>query len=195
MSAAGRMSCDEVAPLLVFLACDEVTADERAGIEAHIAACTGCRTQLAEIGEFHESLTAMPQASDELDRTGTLLAQCRSELSESLDEISAPPVEQESWRPFAFVRRWMALRPGWSAAGLLAVGAILGVEVLQWLPAGDTGQGMQVVSAAPKLTKEQLDKMAVSAITFAPNADGVPGTVQVQLRAEQPVTLSGNLDD
>jgi HEAT repeats len=197
MSAARRMNCDQVGPLLVFLACDEVTAEERAGIESHIAECAECRMQLAQVGDFHESLTAVPQAADELDRTGTLLAQCRSELSESLDEIAAPPVEEASWRPFSFIRRWMALRPGWSAAGLLAAGAILGVEVLQWLPAGDTSfKGMQVsVSAAPKLTKEQLDRMAVSAISFAPNSEGVPGTLQVQLRAEQPVTLSGNLDD
>ena len=197
MSTARRMNCDQVAPLLVFLACDEVTAEERAGIESHIAECAECRTQLAEVGDFHESLTAVPQAADDLDRTGTLLAQCRSQLSESLDEIAAPPVEETSWRPFSFIRRWMALRPGWSAVGLLAAGAILGVEVLQWLPAGDTGiKGTQVsVSAAPKLTKEQLDRMAVSAISFAPNSEGVPGTWQVQLRAEQPVTLSGNLDD
>jgi hypothetical protein len=197
MSPARRMNCDEVAPLLVFLACDEVSTEERAGIESHIAECAACRRQLAEVGDFHESLTVVAQAADELDRTGTLLAQCRSELSESLDEIAAPPVGETSWRPFSFIRRWMALRPGWSAAGLLAAGAILGVEVLQWLPAGDTGiKGMQVsVSAAPRLTKEQLDKMAVSAISFAPNSEGVPGTLQVQLRAEQPVTLSGNLDD
>jgi hypothetical protein len=196
-SSGRRMNCDEVAPLLVFLACDEVTADERVGLEKHVAECAECRKQLAEVGDFHQSLTVVPQAADELDRTGTLLVQCRSELSESLDEMSAPPVEQGSWRPFSFVRRWMALRPGWSAAGLLTAGAILGVQVLQWLPAGDTGiKGTQVsVSAAPKLTKEQLDKMAVSAINFAPNVDGVPGTLQVQLRAEQPVTLSGNLDD
>jgi HEAT repeats len=197
MSADRKMRCDEVAQLLVFLACGEVTADERAGIESHVAECAECRAQLAEVGEFHESLTAVPQAADELDRTGRLLAQCRSELSEHLDEISAPPVERESWRPFGFVRRWMALRPGWSAAGLLAAGAILGVQVLQWLPTNDSNlNGRAVnVSAAPKLTDDQLARMAVSQINVAPNVDGVPTTFQVQLRAEQPVVLSGNLDD
>jgi HEAT repeat protein len=192
-----RMSCDEVAPLLVFLACDEVTAEERAGIQSHIAKCAQCRAQLTEVGEFQDSLSDIPQSADELDRTGTLLAQCRSELSESLDEMSAPPVEQESWRPFSFVRRWMALRPGWSAAGLLAAGAILGVQLLQWLPTNDSNlNGRAVnVSAAQKISDDQLTKMAVSGINFAPNADGAPGTLQIQLRAEQPVVLSGNLDD
>jgi len=192
-----KMNCDEVAPLLVFLACDEVTAEERTGIENHIAECAECHAQLAEAGEFQENLTVVPQAADALDRTGTLLAQCRSEFSETLDEMSAPPVEQEFWRPFSFVRRWMALRPGWSAAGLLAAGAILGVQLLQWLPTNDSNlNGRAVnVSAAQKITDDQLAKMAVSQINFAPNSDGAPGTLQIQLRAEQPVVLSGNLDD
>jgi HEAT repeat protein len=195
-NGARKMNCDEVAPLLVFLACDEVTAEERAGIESHITECAECRAQLAEVGEFHDNLATLPQSADELDRTGTLLAQCRSELSETLDEMAAP-VEQESWRPFGFVRRWMALRPVWSAAGLLAAGAILGVQLLQWLPTNDSNLNFRAVnvSAAQKITNEQLEKMAVSEINFAPNSDGTPGTLQVQLRAEQPVVLSGNLDD
>lgn len=202
MSASGshgqhEMNCAEVAPLLVFLSCKEVTAQEQAAIESHLAVCTECRTQLAQVNEFQENVAMLPQAADELDRTGTLLAQCRSELAETLDEMAAPPVEQTSWRPFGFVRRWMALRPGWSAAGLLAAGAILGVQLLQWLPTNDSDiKGKAVnVSAASPLTDDQLAKMAVSGINFAPNADAAPGTLQVQLRAEQPVTLSGNLDD
>src|SRR5215467_1808832 len=127
-----KMNCADVAPLLVFLCCDEVTAEERAAIEAHLALCAECSSLLAEEQELSENISVLPQVADELDRAGTLLAQCRSELSESLDELNAPPaVEQEKWQPFGFVRRWMALRPGWSAAGLLAAGAILGVQLLQ----------------------------------------------------------------
>jgi hypothetical protein len=91
----------------------------------------------------------------------------------------------------------MALRPAWSAAGLLAVGAILGVQLLQWLPTNDSsikGKAM-TVSAAPKVSDDQLAKMAVSGINFAPSPDSAPGTFQVQLRAEQPLVLSGNVDD
>jgi hypothetical protein len=91
----------------------------------------------------------------------------------------------------------MALRPGWSAAGLVTVGAILGVQLLQWLPTNDsslTGRAV-TVSAAPRVSDDQLAKMAVSRINFAPSADSAPGTLQVQLRAEQPLVLSGSLDD
>jgi hypothetical protein len=192
-----QMSCSEVAPLLVFLACDEVTAPERAAIESHLAECGECRQQLAEVNQFQDSLVTIPQSADELDGSGVLLARCRSELAENLDEVAAPPVEQPSWRPFGLVRRWMALRPGWSAVGLMTAGAILGVQLLQWLPTNDSdirGRAMNV-SAAPKLTNEQLARMNVSRINFAPNGDEASGTLQVQLSAEQPVVLSGNLDD
>jgi hypothetical protein len=192
-----KMSCAEVAPLLVFLACDEVSAQERSAMEGHLAECAECRQQLSEVNDFQDNLATVPQPADEMDRTGILLAQCRSELAENLDELSAPPVEQPSWRPLGFVRRWMALRPGWSAVGLLAVGAILGVQLLQWLPTNDSnivGRAVNV-SAAPALTNDQLAKMNVSAINFAPNPDAAAGTLQVQLSAEQPVVLSGNLDD
>src|SRR5215471_9185844 len=102
-----KMGCSEVAPLLVFLACDEVTAPERAAIESHLAECGECRQQLAEVNQFQDSLVTIPQSADELDGTGVLLARCRSELAENLDEVAAPPVEQPSWRPFSLVRRWM----------------------------------------------------------------------------------------
>ena len=197
MSAGERkMNCSEAAPLLVFLACDEVSAEERAAIEAHLAGCGECRALLAEENAFRENLSAIPQSADELDRSGTLLAQCRSELAESLDEM-ARPAEPERWQPFGFVRRWMALRPGWSAAGLLTAGAILGVQLLQWLPTNDSGLKFKAmnVSAAPRVSDDQLAKMDVSQINFAPNVDDAPGTLQVQLRAEQPVVLSGSLDD
>ena len=190
-----RMRCSEAAPLLVFLACDEVSAQEREALEAHLADCEDCRALLAEEDAFQDHAVTIPQAADELDRSGTLLAQCRSELAESLDEMAAP-AEPHSWHPFGFVRRWMALRPAWSAAGLLAAGAILGVQLLQWLPndSGLKGTAMPV-SAAPRVSDDQLAKMAVSGINFAPSADAAPGTLQVQLRAEQPVVLSGSLDD
>jgi hypothetical protein len=197
MSAGERkMNCSEAAPLLVFLSCDEVTAEERTSIEAHLAGCGDCQALLAEENSFQENLSAIPQSADELDRSGTLLAQCRSELAESLDEVTVP-AELERWHPFGLVRRWMALRPGWSAAGLLAAGAILGVQLLQWLPTNDSGLNGKAmnVSAADKVSDDQLAKMDVSQINFAPNVDDAPGTLQVQLRAEQPVVLSGSLDD
>src|ERR1700732_3658730 len=96
------------------------------------------------------------------------------------------------------MRRWMALRPAWSAAVLVLVGLAVGTQVALWIPARDGnfggGQAMKVKAAAP-LTNEDLSKMAVAGINFAPGADASSGTVQLQVRTEQPFVLSGSVDD
>jgi HEAT repeats len=183
--------CEDVAPLLVFYTCDELTSEEREQIVAHLAICDGCRAQLSEEDALQTAIDRMPQAADQFESSGVLLAQCRSELSESLDELSAPKVN-EGWQPFGFVRAWMALRPGWSAAALLLVGAIVGTQAFQWLPfSTGNGNGSALkVFAAPRITPETLNKMELSGINSSPT-----GKIQLQLQAEQPMTLSSDEDD
>jgi len=123
------VSCQEVAPLLVFYACDEVSDKERKLIEAHVANCNACAAQLAEESHLQQTMVAAMQPADELDSSGILLSQCRSELAEALDDLSAPPL-QEHWRPFGWLRRWMALRPVWSGALLVVFGIVVGTQVL-----------------------------------------------------------------
>jgi hypothetical protein len=192
--------CAEIAPLLVFYACDEVEPAEREQIDAHLAVCTSCASQLREEREMQTAMVSAFQPADQLDPSGALLAQCRSELSELLDDLSAPPL-REHWMPFGWVRRWMALRPAWSAAVLILLGLAVGTQVALWIPGRDggstgfgVGQAMNVKAAAP-LTNEDLSKMAVAGINFAPGADASSGTVQLQVRTEQPFVLSGSVDD
>ena len=192
--------CSEIAPLLVFYACDEVEPLEREQIDAHLAVCASCVAQLREEQEMQTALVNALQPADQLDPSGTLLAQCRSELSELLDDLSAPPL-REHWMPFGWVRRWMALRPAWSAAALILVGLAVGTQVALWIPGRDgagrgfaVGQAMSVRAAAP-LTNEDLSKMAVAGVSFAPGSDSSSATVQLQVRTEQPIVLSGSVDD
>jgi len=184
--------CEDVAPLLVFYACDELTAEEREQILAHLAICQECRTQLSEEDALQTAIERMPQAADQFESSGVLLAQCRSELSESLDELSAPKVD-EGWQPFSWMRRWMALRPGWSAVALLLVGAIVGTQAYTWLPIetrNGSGPGLKVL-ADSTLTKDQLESMQVAGI----NSSRSTGKIQIQLNAEQPMTLSSDEND
>jgi hypothetical protein len=192
-----NLNCKDIAPLLVFYVCDEVSDKERKQIEAHLASCATCPAQIAEERELQEVMVAGRQPVDELDSAGVLLAQCRSELAEKLDDLSAPPV-RESWRPFGWLRRWMALRPVWSGAALVFFGILFGTQIVPWLqsvnPNSTTGQAVNVM-AGPKLSDDQLSKMAVAGINFSPSSGSTPGTVQLQLSAEQPMVLSGNVDD
>jgi HEAT repeat protein len=201
MSGRPLTQCADIAPLLVFYACDEVEPQERKEIDAHLAVCGTCAQQLGEESVFQSAFSTASQPADELDSTGALLAQCRSELSERLDDLQAPPL-QEHWVPFGWVRRWMAMRPAWSAAALILVGVGVGAQVVPWLAlrgGGDrfgdnSGQAVNV-TPVPRLSDDDLSKMAVAGINFAPTADAAPGTLQVQVRTEQPVMVIGNVDD
>lgn len=193
--------CENVAPLLVFYACDEVSTEERERIDAHLASCAACKKQLSEEVSMQAAFTGASQFADQLDPSGALLAQCRSELSELLDDLSAPPV-REHWMPFGWVRRWMAIRPVWSAATLMLLGLAVGTQTSQWLSsrAGDDtssagiGQAMNIM-AVPRLSDEDLSKMAVAGVNFASASDSAPGTLQLQVRTEQPMMVVGNVDD
>jgi hypothetical protein len=189
------LSCEDVAPLLVFYACDEVSDKERKQIEAHVANCKACTAQLAEEKFLQETMVASLRPADELDSSGILLSQCRSELAEALDDLSAPPIE-EHWRPFGWLRRWMALRPAWSGALLVLFGIVVGTQVLPWLRNGNNrdGQAMNVM-AKPALTKDQLDNMAIAGVNFSPSSDAGSPNVLLQLSAEQPMVLTGTVDD
>jgi hypothetical protein len=192
-------SCAEVAPLLVFYACDEVEPHEREQIDAHLAICEVCRSLLGEESELQTAVSSVSQLADEIDPTGALLAQCRSELAEKLDDLEMPKV-REHWMPFGWVQRWMALRPAWSAAGLIVFGVAIGTQLVPWLAVrsgGNDGNTVQAVNvtATPRLTDDQLSKMAVAGITFAPAPDAAPGTLQVQVRTEQPLVVVGSVDD
>jgi len=191
------LSCKDIAPLLVFYACDEVSDKERKQIEAHVAKCEACAAQLAEENHLQEAMTAALQPADELDATGILLAQCRSELAEALDDLSAPPI-QEHWRPFGWLRRWMALRPAWSGALLVLVGIMVGTQIVPWLQNGRNGdangQAMNVTAKRP-LTPDQLSKITFSGVNFSPSSESGAPNVQVHLNAEQPMVLSGNVED
>src|SRR2546422_8979296 len=192
-----NVSCKDVAPLLVFYACDEVSDKERKQIEAHVAICTACAAQLAEENHLQEAMVAAVRPADELDSSGILLSQCRSELAEALDDLSAPPI-QEHWRPFGWLRRWMALRPAWSGTLLVLFGIVVGTQVVPWVQNGNrgdaSGQAMNV-TAKPPLTKDQLDKMVIAGLNFSPSSDAGSPNVQLHLSAEQPMILTGRADD
>lgn len=184
-------ACPEIVFLLPFYACNELEPAERESVAAHIASCASCSAQLREERTLVDSIAALPRPADRLDPEDTLLAQCRSELAETLDDLAAP--QELRWQPFAWFRQLMVFHPAWSAAALVVLGVIAGT---QFYPGGREAQAPgQVVRATPRFTEEQLASMAVSGINFGPASGSAPGTVEVQLSAEQPLVLAGSLED
>jgi len=192
--APGAMNCSQVSDLLPFFVCDELSAPELEAVAAHLASCATCAAQLEEERALFAIVSDAPQPADRLDPSGILLSQCRSELAEGLDQIAAPPAKTRV-RPLAWLRRYMVLRPAWSAVFLVLLGIAVGSRI-SFLQTGEVDSGgSRVVRAAPPLTDEQLAKMAVAGIHYAPASGDEPGTVQLQLSAEQPYVLTGPLDD
>jgi hypothetical protein len=195
--ATPKNTCTEIAPLFVFYLCNEVDERERAKIEEHLANCGVCRTQLSEERSFQDAMGGMAQAADELDTAGVLLSQCRSELAEQLDDLTRPRVKETPLR-FAWLRRWLIVHPAWSGAALVAFGLVLGAQFPQWFPARNAANGMdQAIDVRPslRLTDDQLSKMAVAGINWTPSTSSDKQNVRLQLSAEQPVVLTGSLDD
>jgi hypothetical protein len=187
--------CDEIGALLVFYVCDEVNADERAAVEQHLSGCAACRLQLAEEQAFQKAVNSYVQRSDQTDAASILLAQCRSELAEKLDDLERPATKEKA-SAMGWFRGWMVMHPVWSAATLILVGLAAGTEYARWANAPKELPS-QVVNVRPNvgLTEEQLSKMAVAGINFSPSPDSDMQNVQVQLNAEQPIELNGNADD
>src|SRR6202166_1032761 len=177
MSAADKKSrCGKIAPILVFYACDEVSENERKLIDEHLASCPSGAEQLAGERLLWGAIDAANPPAGELNSADSLLSQCRSQLAETLDDLSVTPV-REHWQPFGWVRRWMALRPAWSGAMLVFFGVLLGAEGMPWLQSGLPGKsnGRAVnVLASQKLTDDQLSKMAVAGINLAPWPNAAP---------------------
>lgn len=189
--------CEAVTALLVFYVCGEVNEQERAAIEEHIAECADCRAQMSEEREFHEALLSLPNDGAQLDSAGILLAQCRSELAEKLDDWEHPTVKGKV-RGVGWFRGWMVLHPAWSAAALVLLGLVGGTKYSQWMNArSDDGAQGQVVNVRPssQLTDDQLSKLKVAGINFTPSPYAGSKNVRVQLNAEQPIELNGNVDD
>jgi hypothetical protein len=196
MQGAGHrvLSCKDVEPLLFFHVCNELEPDESAAVEEHIAACQSCAVRLAEERRLQEFLAHAPQPADQLDPAGILLSQYRSELAEALDDLESRKLHAP--QPIGWFRRWMALRPAWSAALLILLGVAAGVygpDVIGPKPNGT--RNAVNVRGTPQITEEDLATISVAGVSFAPSPAGGQNTVQLRMTAERPFVLTGSPDD
>ncbi len=178
------MKCKHVEEKLPLYFYEELTADERAEVEAHLAECARCAEVAAEFGQLRAALDerAIPEPSP------TLLVHCRSELEEALDR------EQTGWR--ALVRGWFGQAPGqpalrWaSAVAILVLGFSAG-----WTIQGQRGPTpVTTGSATPNLFGSDMSGLRINGITqVAPNPQ--TGEVKLTLNAERQMTLEGSPDD
>src|SRR5437868_3309243 len=86
MDAREHLRCSDFEELAVLYAAGELNNEERAAVESHADLCSDCAATLEIEMRLRDAIAARPAAADELDRCGFLLAQCRSELAEAIDD-------------------------------------------------------------------------------------------------------------
>jgi hypothetical protein len=200
----GLIRCEDIESLAVLYACDELDAGARAELDAHAAACPACAAVLSREGRLQQAVASLEQPADSLDRSGLLLAQCRSQLAESLDDQQAR-ANRSAWRSiFSPVAWWGALRhtliyhPAMSMTFLVVAGFLAGVagQRLRVVPSQAVSpRPVMTVSASPKISDQQLQSAGSAHVAWVTPSGSRTPTVQVQLMSQTPMNIVGAPDD
>ncbi len=192
------MSCQEMEQRVVFYACDELDAAERAALEEHLKVCPACAAAL----EGERRLLEAATLAEPLEPSEALLAGCRGQLGDALDLAA----ERAWWKGVLGVLNpgnWLALHPAWGAALLVLLGVTTGYLVPRWLeprPSVPGAPSKAVVAPtnatnSPRpISDQDLRNVGVAGINWVPGQPGEPPSVEVHLTAEQPMVLRGTVD-
>ncbi len=205
------MRCEDIESLAVLYVCDELDTAARAELDAHLALCPACAEIVVREGRLHQAIASLDRPADSLDRSGLLLARCRSELAEAIDDQQAR-ANRPVWRAIVSpVAWWNGLRdtliyhPAMSMATLVVVGFLAGVlgqrlrvspiVVVPPPPPTLSTSGKQDRLNKPKLTEEQLRSADSAHVAWVTPSGSRTPTVQVELMAQTPMNLVGAPDD
>jgi hypothetical protein len=178
------MNCNDFSENLPLLVYGELAVSERAACEAHLAACSNCRS----LREESLRLQALLSQRTSPEPAPDLLVRCRQALDEALDQ------EQMGWG--AALREWLPrlgiVRPAGALAALSLVVVGFG---LGWTLRPRAG--VLVPSTPSDLSQVStmgLGDARISGISQV-SPDPKTGGVRITLDAERRMTLEGSLDD
>ena len=196
-----ELNCSNYEDRAILYAAGELTREDSAAVEAHAQKCANCAAILSrEIG-LRKTLALRLQPADTLDRSDLLLARCRSELFETLDDAAAQPKRSWTslapWRWLGAFRQTVVFRPGWSAAALLLVGALAGTAAreLYRQVALPVGNPVITVSAPAPITEQELETIGRDGVRLEPQTGSLIPKVELQVRSPQPRVVQGTPDD
>ncbi|MFY9753295.1 MAG: HEAT repeat domain-containing protein [Candidatus Acidiferrales bacterium] len=208
-----NLPCAAFESLLTLFAAAELEPAEQARVAEHLAHCASCTAEF----EREKSVLAL-LSENHVEPDANLLAGCRASLTDALDGE-----EDGGWLRRAFggliPTSWLAPRPAWSAALLLLLGfsgGILGPRLLQRSPAkssaavsnaispdsslsasstSNSNSSIAVTPSGAPISSLDLHTADVAGINVFPAGGNEQPQVQLQLKAQEPVTLQGTVDD
>jgi hypothetical protein len=213
-----KMPCPDWQPLLMLSAAGgELEDAEHDRLAAHLAQCPSCSESLESERELLSLLS-----ENHVEPDATMLANCRASLTDALDREEEGGWLRRAFGSL-LPAGWLTPRPAWSAAVLLLIGFSVGVLAPRLLrhpgntavPGNsnlaiaatndsDSAQNASADSSDPNsnplanIAPSPLDLRTadVAGIDVLPSdsSDDSP-RVELQLRSQQPVTLSGTVNN
>ena len=184
-NGSGPLSCIEAEEWMMLRLYGELSAEQAAALDRHLAGCENCRREMASLRALEETLSKAPSP----EASAALLAQTRHRLRVALDAESEK--SSRRWLPAMFQVNLHAFRaaPFAAAAMLLAgvgVGSFSGYEYAL--------QGRQE-NAPPRViqTMPQASSPIASVSSVSPQPDGKGITVSYDRLVPESVT--GSTDD
>ncbi len=182
------MNCSELKENLTLYLYGELSAEQRAAVEAHAADCVSCRSELEQTRRLHQVLKARPSP----EPSPELLVHCRAALEEALDR----ELTGISWKSLLAQLGWgfgsLSRVPIAAALTLAVLGFTLGWTLRPHKPTKSTSPVAEGSVASPSDTDlSNLRVNSISQVTPSPKN----GDVRITVNAERQMTLEGSLDD
>jgi hypothetical protein len=201
---SARHACPEMSERLLLYVSDELDAQERAAVEAHVRDCSGCAAEIESEHLLFNWIAAAEPAKD-IDASGVMLARSRDDLARALDEADDAQHTKQRWYARLASAVWLpkirsawAFHPALSSIVLLALGFALGVGVPAWIRVNSSpapGKPAMVVNAAPRISDQALQNVGSVGLNWETPENSSAPRVQLQLNSDNPMRLEGSPDD
>ncbi|HYG99700.1 MAG TPA: HEAT repeat domain-containing protein [Terriglobales bacterium] len=182
------MNCDWVKSNVTLYVYDELADDARYELEQHLDRCTVCAGEIKSALAFKAAMSALPQ----LEPTPNLLASCRMQLQERLEETE----QARGWRRWVFDPMATLRRLNFSpalAAVLLMVGFGAGAGTAYKITSTNNAAG-PIANAVQPNGQGELAEASVVGIRGI-SQDPSSNQVEIKYDTMVPQQVQGTLDD
>ncbi|MFZ0909183.1 MAG: HEAT repeat domain-containing protein [Candidatus Acidiferrales bacterium] len=197
--------CKEYAERMYLFGAEELERDDEIAMKAHSRVCAPCAAYLADV----ERMKALFESAPRLEPDSNLLAECRANLTDSLDDADAASSRGVfgQWLDAIVPARWLTMHPAAAAVLLLLIGFSAGTYSPRWFaqklaPAspGASGSGDSTPRAPTEasiipFSDQDLRTADVTGINLVSDTGDAPPQIEVQLNAQRPMLVHGSVSD
>lgn len=179
------MTCEWIKENVVLYAYDELPDDQRHEFERHVASCSRCEQEVADVRVF---FGAMRAGAPVVEPSPNLLTASRMRLQESLEHAE----QSRGFGRFTFdIASWFhQLKLSPALAAMLLIFGFVGGAVTTFVARRGPSVGPGTTTTAP-VTAEVLPIAGIKGITQDPNSN----KVQIQYDQLVPAQAEGSVDD